>query len=84
MKKYIIIIMGVVAVVLIQATTIKNNPVSKEKIGELLFSDPILSKDSTVSCASCHRPGFAFADTSAVSIGVKEKKGVRNKKFGIE
>jgi cytochrome c peroxidase len=44
----------------------------------LLFFDSILSKDRTVSCASCHRPAYAFADTSAVSLGVKGRKGVRN------
>lgn len=32
------------------------NPLSKEKIalGKALFYDPILSKDNTISCASCH------------------------------
>lgn len=51
---------------------------SKERLGEKLFFDPILSKDKTVSCASCHRPEFAFADTAMVSIGVGGKKGTRN------
>ncbi|TCC95876.1 c-type cytochrome [Pedobacter hiemivivus] len=51
---------------------------SKEKLGEKLFFDPILSKDHSISCASCHRPEFAFADTSAVSLGVSGTKGERN------
>jgi len=44
----------------------------------MLFFDPILSRDRTISCASCHKEEFAFADTSAVSLGVKGRKGKRN------
>lgn len=51
---------------------------TKEKLGEKLFFDPILSKDKSISCASCHRPEYAFADTSAVSLGVGGTRGDRN------
>ena len=51
---------------------------SKTKLGELLFFDPILSADSSISCASCHRPEFAFADTIAFSLGVGGRLGKRN------
>jgi len=51
---------------------------SKERLGEKLFFDPILSKDKSISCASCHKPEFAFADTAMVSIGVGGTKGSRN------
>jgi cytochrome c peroxidase len=51
---------------------------SKEKLGELLFNEKILSLDSTVSCASCHKPEFAFSDTSAFSIGIGGKPTKRN------
>lgn len=51
---------------------------SREKLGEKLFFDPILSKDRSISCASCHKPEYAFADTSAVSLGVGGNKGERN------
>jgi len=51
---------------------------TEEQLGELLFFDPILSSDSSVSCASCHKPEFAFADNSAVSKGVNGKTGSRN------
>jgi len=51
---------------------------SRERLGEKLFFDPILSKDQSISCASCHKPEFAFADTSAVSLGVGGTKGARN------
>ncbi|MBS1663793.1 MAG: cytochrome-c peroxidase [Bacteroidetes bacterium] len=47
-------------------------------LGRRLFFDPILSADRRISCSSCHRPQFAFADTSAVSIGVFGRKGTRN------
>lgn len=53
-------------------------PISKEKLGEMLFFDPILSKDSTISCGSCHRPNFAFADSVAISPGVDGRAGRRN------
>ncbi len=49
-----------------------------EQLGERLFSDPILSLDSTLSCASCHIPQFAFCDTAMVSRGVGGRLGKRN------
>lgn len=51
---------------------------TEQKLGEALFFDPILSRDSTVSCASCHKPEFAFADNVPVSVGVQNRKGTRN------
>ena len=53
-------------------------PTSVEQLGERLFFDPILSADSTVSCASCHQPAFGFADTLAFSRGVGGRVGRRN------
>lgn len=53
-------------------------PDSVEELGELLFFDPILSSDSTISCASCHKPKFAFADNVPFSFGVDSLKGNRN------
>ncbi|MES2678924.1 MAG: cytochrome c peroxidase [Bacteroidota bacterium] len=52
--------------------------VTKEELGEVVFFDPILSRDSTVSCASCHKPEFAFADNVALSKGIHNKTGERN------
>lgn len=49
-----------------------------EKLGERLFFDPVLSLDSTISCASCHIPQFAFADTARMSRGVGGHLGKRN------
>lgn len=48
----------------------KELPSGSAQLGELLFNDKILSGDNTVSCASCHRPEFAFADTMPFSEGV--------------
>lgn len=56
----------------------KEEKITKEKLGETLFFDPILSGDKTVSCASCHKPEFAFADNVAFSTGVNEKLTSRN------
>lgn len=32
-------------------------------LGRYLFYDPILSSDSSISCASCHKQKFAFSDS---------------------
>lgn len=42
-----------------------NNPVTVEgaNLGRHLFYDPILSSDSTMSCASCHNQKSAFSDS---------------------
>lgn len=39
-------------------------PVTTEgaALGKYLFYDPVLSRDCTMSCASCHRQQFAFSD----------------------
>ncbi len=78
MKKAIIISLIGISIVCSQAFRTQNEPNDKAELGKLLFFDPILSKDKTISCASCHKPNFAFADTSAVSIGVGGKNGTRN------
>jgi cytochrome c peroxidase len=51
---------------------------TKAALGKKLFSEKILSKDSSVSCASCHKPTFAFADTAAFSTGIGGKLTKRN------
>lgn len=47
-------------------------------LGKKLFFDPILSRDGSLSCASCHKPSLAFADTVSVSAGVEGRLGNRN------
>ncbi len=51
---------------------------NKADLGKKLFSEKILSKDSSVSCASCHIPSYAFADTLAFSRGIEGKLTKRN------
>jgi len=48
------------------------------QLGEKLFFDPILSRDSSISCASCHKPEHAFADVTPTSKGVFNRMGGRN------
>ena len=57
-----------------------DNPITVEgiELGRHLFYDPILSKDSTVSCASCHQLNKAFTDGLAKAEGVDGKIGKRN------
>lgn len=57
-----------------------DNPTSLAKInlGRELFFDKRLSRDNTVSCATCHDPNYGFSDPHPVSIGVEAKKGERS------
>lgn len=52
--------------------------VARVALGKRLFYDPILSEDSTISCASCHKQALAFADDVPISPGVKGRLGFRN------
>ncbi len=47
------------------------NPLTEKGValGKQLFFDPILSRDSSISCASCHQPKYAFSDPKAFSVG---------------
>src|SRR6185436_4067646 len=78
MKKYSVYGIAGIATVVIALSFTNIEPANKAELGKLLFFDPILSKDKTISCASCHKPEFAFADTSRVSKGVGGKRGTRN------
>ncbi|HNP31738.1 MAG TPA: cytochrome c peroxidase [Flavobacterium sp.] len=57
------------------------NPLTEEgfQLGRNLFYDPILSRDKTISCASCHlqNTGFTHID-HAVSHGIEGRLGTRN------
>jgi cytochrome c peroxidase len=50
----------------------------KVALGARLFFDPIVSRDSSLACASCHQPQFAFGDTVPFSAGVGGHHAVRN------
>ncbi|MCX6315132.1 MAG: c-type cytochrome [Sphingobacteriales bacterium] len=51
---------------------------TKAALGKKLFNEKLLSKDSSISCASCHKPAYAFADTMAFSLGIEGKHTLRN------
>jgi cytochrome c peroxidase len=78
MKQYSVYGIAGIATVVIALSFTNIEPANKAELGKLLFFDPILSKDKTISCASCHKPEFAFADTATVSKGVGGKRGTRN------
>jgi cytochrome c peroxidase len=52
--------------------------VTEVELGEKLFFEKALSRDSSISCASCHKPEFAFADNAVLSKGVFNRTGNRN------
>jgi cytochrome c peroxidase len=57
------------------------NPLSNAKIelGKALFYDGILSKDSTISCATCHSQYTAFTHVDHdLSHGIEDRIGTRN------
>ena len=47
-------------------------------LGQTLFFDTALSADSTISCATCHRPELAFTDGRQIALGIEGRKGTRN------
>jgi cytochrome c peroxidase len=57
-----------------------DNPPTAETValGRRLFFDKVLSRDNTISCASCHDPKGGMADPRAVSLGVGGATGTRN------
>lgn len=58
----------------------RDNPLINERVslGEKLFHEKALSRDGTISCASCHQADAAFTDRLPVSNGVEGRKGDRN------
>lgn len=57
------------------------NPITESKVelGRKLFYDPILSRDNTISCASCHSQYTAFTHVDhALSHGIEDRIGTRN------
>jgi cytochrome c peroxidase len=57
-----------------------DNPLTQASVelGKALFFDPRLSRDGTVSCASCHLPSKAFSDPARLSVGIEGRIGFRN------
>jgi cytochrome c peroxidase len=60
---------------------LSKNKLTQEKVdlGRMLFYDPILSRDSTISCESCHSSYVAFTHVDhALSHGIEDRIGTRN------
>ncbi len=57
-----------------------DNPltIAKVELGRQLYFDARLSKNNTVSCATCHDPAKGFSDGQPVSTGINGQKGTRN------
>ena len=58
----------------------ESNAFSKERwdLGKKIFYDKRLSADTSISCGTCHKPSFAFADTQATTPGILGRPGFRN------
>ena len=57
-----------------------DNELTLERIeyGKKLFFEKLLSRDSSISCASCHQPQLAFTDGRKTAIGIKNRVVSRN------
>jgi cytochrome c peroxidase len=78
-KVLLIVLLLITSAYLCSFVTDNNtNITTKAALGKKLFNERILSKDSSVSCAGCHIPSFAFADTVAFSTGIYGKLTSRN------
>jgi cytochrome c peroxidase len=53
------------------------NPITNlgATLGRVLFYDKRLSRNSTISCSSCHQQAFAFSDSATASTGVAGTTG---------
>ena len=81
MKKIIFSLTAAIFIITVVSSFFKKETTeikTKAALGKKLFSEKILSKDSSVSCAGCHIPKFAFADTVAFSLGIEGKLTKRN------
>jgi len=58
----------------------EDNKITPERValGRKLYFDTRLSKDGTVSCATCHDVTRGFTDQRAVSEGINQQLGKRN------
>ncbi len=63
-----------------QEKGLQENPLTRAKIelGRQLYFDTRLSKDNTVSCASCHHPDNGYAKDTQFGVGIDKQEGGRN------
>jgi cytochrome c peroxidase len=57
-----------------------SNPLTKGKfeLGRQLYFDPRVSKDGTISCATCHDPERGWTDQRPTSVGIDGQLGSRS------
>jgi len=58
----------------------EDNPMTAEKVelGKMLYFDKRLSKDGTISCATCHDPLMAWTEHKPTSTGIGDQVGGAN------
>ena len=76
--RFFFLLFPATGILLLSSFLRKEENLTKARLGRLLFFDPILSSDSSISCSSCHKPDFYFADTLALSRGVGKGLAKRN------
>lgn len=74
LQPYQLIHTGIPAPILPDDNTLTTN---KIELGRQLFYETLLSKDNSISCASCHKQSNAFSDDNIVSLGVDGTLGKR-------
>ena len=57
---------------------VRDVPPALANLGKRLFYDERLSGDTSLACASCHQPEFAFTDGEALSAGYSGSAHFRN------
>ena len=83
-KMYFVLILALFKTVVLSATELVPLPTSvkvdekKVQLGKKLFLDPILSKDKTLSCMSCHNLKHNGADTRKHTPGIDGQIGYFN------
>ncbi len=57
----------------------RDNPLIEERValGKQLFHEPLLSRDGSISCTSCHDQRAGFSDPRRYSVGVSNRLGTR-------
>lgn len=60
------------------AETPSSSELSLVSLGKRLFFDAQLSRDGTMSCASCHQPAKSYSDGREIALGIAEHRGTRN------
>jgi len=85
MKKiYVVLIMFLLQTIVLWSSDLVPIPTQievdnkKVQLGKKLFLDPILSKDKTLSCMSCHNLKYNGADTVAHTKGIDGQVGYFN------